>query len=163
MCVKSIWSIVSFNSEGSLLIFFFCITYLLVRVGIKITHYYGVGGLSVPLCKVVIFFSFFGTGAWTQGLTLAMQALYHLSHSASPFLWWVFFLRQVFMNCLPGWLRTMIFLISASWVAWLQAWATSARLIVMVLWNFSAYMIIIVIPLIYCSFYQYEVNFVSSE
>jgi hypothetical protein len=25
-----------------------------------------------------------GIGIWTQGLTLARQALYHLSHSASP-------------------------------------------------------------------------------
>jgi hypothetical protein len=26
---------------------------------------------------------FFGTGAWTQGLTLSRQAFYHSSHSAS--------------------------------------------------------------------------------
>jgi hypothetical protein len=30
-----------------------------------------------------IFFFFGGTGLWTQGLTLATQALYHLSHFAS--------------------------------------------------------------------------------
>jgi hypothetical protein len=33
----------------------------------------------------LIFFFFFGSiRVWTQGLTLARQALYHLKHSASP-------------------------------------------------------------------------------
>jgi hypothetical protein len=34
---------------------------------------------------------FCSSGAWTQGLGLARWVLYHLSHSASPILHWVFF------------------------------------------------------------------------
>jgi hypothetical protein len=33
----------------------------------------------------LLFFLSFSTGVWTQGFRLARQALYHLSHSASPF------------------------------------------------------------------------------
>jgi hypothetical protein len=40
--------------------------------------------------KAQLFFFFNGTRVWTQGLTLARQALYLLSHSARPFLCWVF-------------------------------------------------------------------------
>jgi hypothetical protein len=41
---------------------------------------------------------------------------YTLSHSTSPFLWWVSS-RQGLMNYLPSWLWTVILLISAFWVA----------------------------------------------
>jgi hypothetical protein len=41
---------------------------------------------------------------------------YTLSHSTSPFLWWVFFYRVSWTICM-GWLWTMILLISASRVA----------------------------------------------
>jgi hypothetical protein len=50
------------------------------------------------------------------GLTLARQALYHLNHSTSPFLCWVFLDRFSRTICL-GWLWTLILLISASSVA----------------------------------------------
>jgi hypothetical protein len=43
-------------------------------------------------CNVIISLLFYGTGAWTQGFTLAGEALYHLSHSASP--WLIYF--QIF-------------------------------------------------------------------
>jgi hypothetical protein len=36
------------------------------------------------------FFGGDGTRVWTQGLILASQVLYHLSHSASPVLCWIF-------------------------------------------------------------------------
>jgi hypothetical protein len=35
--------------------------------------------------KAQFFFFFCGTGVWTQGFTLARQALYHLRHHSSPF------------------------------------------------------------------------------
>jgi hypothetical protein len=40
-----------------------------------------------------------------------------LSHIASPFLWWFLFWDRVSWTICLGWLRTMILLISASWVA----------------------------------------------
>jgi hypothetical protein len=44
-----------------------------------------------PVPSISAFFFFFGTGVWTQSLTLAGQAFYHLSHSTtSPLLHWVF-------------------------------------------------------------------------
>jgi hypothetical protein len=46
------------------------------------------------------FFGGGGTGVWTQVLTFASQMLYHLRHSASHFLSWVF-LRQGLVNYLP--------------------------------------------------------------
>jgi hypothetical protein len=42
--------------------------------------------------------------------------VYSLSHSTSPFLWWVFQDRFSWTICLE-WLQTVILLISASWVA----------------------------------------------
>jgi hypothetical protein len=47
---------------------------------------------KVKLCLFHHFFFFsFSTGIGTQSLTLVSQVLYHLSHSACPFLYWVFF------------------------------------------------------------------------
>jgi hypothetical protein len=66
------------------------------------------------------FFSFYGTGAWPRAYTL--------SHSTSPFWWRVFWDRDSQTIC-QGWLRTLILLISASWVVGLQAWSTSAQFI----------------------------------
>jgi hypothetical protein len=44
--------------------------------------------------NVFTFFNFFTLlfhyWCWTQDLTLAMQALYHLRHSTNPFLCWAF-------------------------------------------------------------------------
>jgi hypothetical protein len=41
--------------------------------------------LPSKICKDLFFFFFLcHSRAWTQGLELARQALYHLSHSASP-------------------------------------------------------------------------------
>jgi hypothetical protein len=47
---------------------------------------------------------------------LNIYQAYTLSHSTSPFLWWVFWDRVSWTICL-GWLWTMNLLISASWVA----------------------------------------------
>jgi hypothetical protein len=55
-------------------------------------------------------------GFWTQGLTLARQAYYHLSHATFPFLCWVFS-RESHKLFFLGWLWTLILLISASQVA----------------------------------------------
>jgi hypothetical protein len=62
----------------------------------------------------LIFLFFGGTRVWTQGLTLARQVLYHLSHFTSPVL---FFWDRVSWTICLGWLWTSILLISASWVA----------------------------------------------
>jgi hypothetical protein len=40
--------------------------------------------LVVCVCFICLFSS---TGVWTQGLTLAREGLYHLSHSTSNFLY----------------------------------------------------------------------------
>jgi hypothetical protein len=61
-------------------------------------------GFEQPLCTMVTtgpitffqrlyaFYQLFfgGTGVYTQDLTLARQVFYCLSHSTSPFLYWVF-------------------------------------------------------------------------
>jgi hypothetical protein len=60
---------------------------------------------EIMACMFLCFVSD-GTGVWTQALTFARQALYHLSHFASP---------VIFVS--PSWLQTMIFLISASRVS----------------------------------------------
>jgi hypothetical protein len=61
----------------------------------------------------------------------------HLSHSISPFLWWVFFQHRVLRTICPGWLQTVVLLISASGVAgitgvshWCLAWAWSFKCVV---------------------------------
>jgi hypothetical protein len=64
------------------------------------------------LLVFLFIFSFWGAGAWTQGL--------HLSHSTSPLI--LFFCDEYFQDraswtIYPGWLWTAILLISASWVA----------------------------------------------
>jgi hypothetical protein len=61
---------------------------------------------------------------WTLGLTLARQALYHLSQSSSPVLCWICQDRVSWTIAL-GWLWTAILLICASWVAritWVNHW-----------------------------------------
>jgi hypothetical protein len=68
------------------------------------------------IAKTLYKHHFCGTRVWIQGLTLAMQTLYHLSCSANKFLCWVFF-REVLTFFGLGWPRTMIHPISASWVA----------------------------------------------
>jgi hypothetical protein len=68
------------------------------------------------IAKTLYKYHFCGTRVWIQGLTLAMQTLYHLSCSASKFLCWVFFREGLTFFGL-GWPWTMIHLISASWVA----------------------------------------------
>jgi hypothetical protein len=40
------------------------------------------------LLHIITIFSFGGTGVWTQGFTIAKQALYRLSHASSPL--WLF-------------------------------------------------------------------------
>jgi hypothetical protein len=71
---------------------------------------------------------------WHCGFMLARQALYHLSHSTSSVcvcvcvcVCVIFRIRVLWPIC-QGWLWTMILLISASRVARLQVWATSAQL-----------------------------------
>jgi hypothetical protein len=54
----------------------------------------------------------------------ASYLIYCPSHSANPFLCWYFWDRVSKTIC-PGWLQTMILLISASWIARLQAWVAS--------------------------------------
>jgi hypothetical protein len=54
------------------------------------------------------------------------------SHSTSPFLWWIFFKIGSSGTICPGWLRTSIPLISASWVARItgvrhQCWAVHSK------------------------------------
>jgi hypothetical protein len=39
---------------------------------------------QVILKRTLLLFIYCGSSVWTQGLTLARQALYHLSHSTSP-------------------------------------------------------------------------------
>jgi hypothetical protein len=105
--------------------------------------------ISLSKLKITIYtdflrFLFAGvgrTGHWIQGLVLTRQALYHFSHSVSPFLHlffcgavvWTqglhleslhqpFFLMGFFKIgshklFAQGWLQTMILLISVSWVA----------------------------------------------
>jgi hypothetical protein len=57
------------------------------------------------------FFSLFvGAGVWTQGFTLAKEAIYHLSHISSPFCFGYFFgngglakyLSRLASNCNPS-------------------------------------------------------------
>jgi hypothetical protein len=70
--------------------------------------------LGLPQFYLFIFLWCMG---WPQSLTLARQAFYHLSRSASPVLCWVFFeigFQELFAQ---SWLWTMILLSSASWVA----------------------------------------------
>jgi hypothetical protein len=57
----------------------------------------------------VLFFFFFSTRAWTQGL--------HQSHSTSPFFVKGFFWDRVSWTICTGWFQAAILLISASWVA----------------------------------------------
>jgi hypothetical protein len=54
-------------------------------------------------------FFFYGAGIWTQGL--------HLEPLHQPFIVMSFFWDRVSWTICLGWLRTMILLISASWVA----------------------------------------------
>jgi hypothetical protein len=42
---------------------------------------------------------------------------YTFGRFASPFMWWFYFQDRVSWTFCPGWLQTMILLISASWVA----------------------------------------------
>jgi hypothetical protein len=65
-----------------------------------------------------------------------------LSHSANHFLWWVFWHRVPETICL-GWLRTVILLISASWVARLQVWATDTRLLFIFRWFIVCWFIVL--------------------
>jgi hypothetical protein len=60
--------------------------------------------------KLFFFFGGGGTRVWTQGLTLAIQALLALDPLHH-------FWDMVLQTICPGWLRTMILLISASLVA----------------------------------------------
>jgi hypothetical protein len=62
--------------------------------------------------RIFVFFFFYSTGVWTQGL--------HLEPLHQPFcvcVWWVFFKIGSLETVCPGWLWTLILLISASWVA----------------------------------------------
>jgi hypothetical protein len=58
---------------------------------------------------LLLCFIFFSTGAGTQGL--------HFEPLHQPFFCERFFSRWILWTICPGWLRTMILLISASWVA----------------------------------------------
>jgi hypothetical protein len=69
--------------------------------------------IGIKFCFVL------GTGTWTQGL--------HLEPLHQSFFVMGFFQDRVSRTIFPGWLQTKILLISASWVAGLQAWATGAR------------------------------------
>ena len=51
------------------------------------------------ICLLVVF------GFWTQGLELARQALYYLSHACSPF---AFSLFSDTVSLLPGWPRFLL-------------------------------------------------------
>jgi hypothetical protein len=79
-----------------------------------------------PLSKIPFCFS--STRVWTEGFTLARQALYHLSDSNSPLMCWLF-LSRVSWTIWVGWLWTEIFLVSAPQVVrtigmshWCPAW-----------------------------------------
>jgi hypothetical protein len=57
-------------------------------------HSFIVCSRLVRVLNSLLFFFFFGTtGTWTEALILATQVLYHLRHSASP---WVSFYCQIF-------------------------------------------------------------------
>jgi hypothetical protein len=64
--------------------------------------------LNPAACFFFFFFFFWGTGVWTKGtlkFTLPRQALYHLNHSTSPFLCWIFFWDMVSQTICRGWLH----------------------------------------------------------
>jgi hypothetical protein len=66
---------------------------------------------TFPLAWSILLFFFNGsTGAWTQGLHFEPL---HLLFFVKVFFFW----DRVLWTICPGWLRTTIFLISASWVA----------------------------------------------
>jgi hypothetical protein len=74
-----------------------------------------------------------GTAIWIQGFALAREALYHLSHSASPFCVG-YFGNKVLLFCL-GWLKPLI---SASWVARITGvshWCLATRCNVLERWG----------------------------
>jgi hypothetical protein len=66
-----------------------------------------------PLCQFIFFLSFFfffcSTGVWSQSL--------QLEPFQQPIFSEGFFQDRVLLAICPGWLRTMILLISASWEA----------------------------------------------
>jgi hypothetical protein len=67
------------------------------------------------IVEIFNFFYFDGTGAWTRGLTIARQMLYHLSYSINPFCVGYF---EIWIHKLSlDWPWTMILLISVSWLA----------------------------------------------
>jgi hypothetical protein len=70
---------------------------------------------------------FFALSAWTQGL--------HLELLHQPFLCVRNFWDRILWTICPGWLRTMILLTSASWVAGLQTWATGTQLLFLFLFE----------------------------
>jgi hypothetical protein len=57
-------------------------------------------GYVIPPCFIYLVS---GIRASTQGPTLARQALYHLNHTSSPFLFWFSFLFFFYLTCWPGW------------------------------------------------------------
>jgi hypothetical protein len=71
-------------------------------------------------CCLFIWFEFCSTGVWTLGL--------HLEHSTSHFFVKGFFKIGSRGTICPGWLWTVILLISASWAAKIKAWAISTQL-----------------------------------
>jgi hypothetical protein len=56
---------------------------------------------------IYVFIYFGGTGVWTEGLVLASQMLYHLSHAHSPFCFCFFHIGS---HVFPGQPLTLIFL-----------------------------------------------------
>jgi hypothetical protein len=48
----------------------------------------GIGKLPILCYLIIVWYLFvcmYGTGVWTQDFMLATQAVYHLSHTSSPF------------------------------------------------------------------------------
>jgi hypothetical protein len=69
------------------------------------------------------FVCFYSTGVWTQGLALAMQGLYHFSHSPSPFCLFIFQIKASdFCLVWPG-SQSFYFCFPCSWDG--QMWATT--------------------------------------
>jgi hypothetical protein len=60
-----------------------------------------VSSRTVEIMFIMAEISFGGIGIWTQSVTLARQVLYHLNHTSSPFLLWLFWRWGDLKNYFP--------------------------------------------------------------
>jgi hypothetical protein len=106
--ITSLFSITHLISSSDFSFFFF----LVMGFRLRALCLVGRHPTTWTIPPAFFFFFFGGTEIWTQGFMLAKQALYHLSHTCSPFCCGYFGDRVSQTICL-GWLPTSVLLISA--------------------------------------------------